>query len=154
MVLSIRRGALPVKEPILLRFSHVVLGPHGNNDGISGVAWIKEYNRYITTGDHFAGGDPPGHGDVLQPHRYAAGDLDGGGVGPAVKCLQDSFLNQSYGAPKPKRKSYRDLGLLGVHVRLRDNTRLFEAFMPIWGEVIDTTSKRSCPQFIPHGAIS
>jgi hypothetical protein len=37
-------------------------------------------------------GSPPGHGNVLHPHGQAALDLDGGVVGAAGECPQDSVF--------------------------------------------------------------
>jgi hypothetical protein len=68
------------------------LRPHRYDDGVVGVAWVEEKDRDVASGDHFGGGEPMGHGGILQPHRQAALDLDGGGVGTAVEGLQDSFF--------------------------------------------------------------
>ena len=95
-MLSILRGALPVKEPLLLRFRQEGLRPHGYDGGIGGITRVKKYHRYISTGVHFVGGDTPGHGDVLQPQGQAAGALDCRGVGAAVESLQDSFFIMVY----------------------------------------------------------
>jgi hypothetical protein len=68
------------------------LRPHGDDDGVVGVARVEEKDGNIASGDHFGGGETTGHGDVLQPHRQAALDLDGGGVGATGECLQNSFF--------------------------------------------------------------
>jgi hypothetical protein len=44
------------------------LRPHGYDDGVVGVTWVKEKDSYITPGDHFGGGNTSINWYVFQPH--------------------------------------------------------------------------------------
>lgn len=80
-----------VKQALLLRFRRAGLCPHGDDDGIGGVARFEEYDGDVASGDHFSSGDTSVHWYVLKPYRQATLDLYGCGIGGAIEGLEDSF---------------------------------------------------------------